>query len=146
MFAKLAWTTMVFFGITLALSANAEPEKREKIPVNKILETAAAEKASIEKDYKAQEALARQEAERTEFRAIAVEIGDGMAPEGGEIVDRVKFRGSDRTYSERSSASKLEREWKEVNREMKRKLSRKHVDTKKKPAQVQAQLDDDLSF
>lgn len=91
---------------------------RDKKLLDLAVQAASEEKASLEKAYKVNEARLRKSGEREEDRTIAVEIGDGLAAEGGDT----KLRGREKAayYQERAAFSKLDKEWKEVNRSLHR--------------------------
>lgn len=119
--------TYGIYAITLvaafAITSDAFAQERKQVPVAEILAEAAAEKALVERSYRANQAAGRANEGRTEQRTISVEIGDGLAPEG-ELAGRAG-KGQDRSYREKEAVAKLEREWKEVNKAMKRAIIEK---------------------
>ncbi len=113
------WMYTIPLLAVLFFHLEASARERQKVPIKEILAAATAERELIERDYRSKLAAENAKTDPSE-RMIAVTLGDGLAP-GGELTHRVKE--SDRSYQEKEAIEKLEREWKEVNKAVKRALA-----------------------
>jgi hypothetical protein len=106
---------VICFIVVTGVSVIAQARDHELL--NKALAVSSEERTGVEREYKKNDATIRKGTDLTEIRAISVELGDELGAEGGAN-DNLKFHDKNRVFRERAVSSKLDREWKDVNRGM----------------------------